>query len=118
MKTLGQRIRERREELDFSLREFAKLLRCSPPFVSDVERGRRFPSGDMLAEMARVLKLDIEELKEHDPRPPLGEIRRMAERDPNYAIAFRTLIDRNLTAEELLRLASEKTRRQRKQEKK
>ncbi len=118
MKTLGQRIRERREELDFSLREFAKLLSCSAPFVSDVEHGRRFPSGDMLAVMAKVLKLDIAELKAHDPRPPLDEIRRMAERDPSYAMAFRTLIDRNLTAEELLRLASDKTRRTRKPPKK
>ena len=108
MKTLGQRIRESREELDLSLREFAKRLSCSPPFISDVEHGRRFPSGDMLLKMARVLKLDVEDLREHDPRPPLAEIRRMAERDPRYAMAFRTLVDRNLTAEELGELVSPK----------
>ena len=107
MKTLGERIRERREELDLSLREFAKLLKCSPPFISDVEHGRRFPSSDMLSRMAGVLKLDVEELKALDPRPPLEEIRRMAARDPSYAMAFRTLIDKNYTAEELHRLVSE-----------
>lgn len=118
VKTLGQRIRERREELDLSLREFAKQLGCSPPFVSDVEYGRRFPSSDMLGEMARVLKLDIEELKAHDPRPPLDEIRRMAERDPRYAMAFRTLVEKNYTADELQRLVSSKRKGPRKPQEK
>lgn len=105
VKTLGQRIKERREELDLSLREFAKQLECSPPFVSDVEHGRRFPSEPMLGQMARLLKLDMTELKQHDPRAPLDEIKRMTEQDPNYAFAFRTLVDRKLTAEQLLSLA-------------
>lgn len=106
VKTLGERIRERREELDLSLREFAKKLKCSPPFVSDVEHGRRFPSEPMLEEMARLLKLDLAELKQHDPRAPLDEIRRMTVQDPGYAFAFRTLVDSKLTSEELLKLVS------------
>jgi transcriptional regulator with XRE-family HTH domain len=109
VKTLGQRVRQRREELDLSLREFAKQLQCSPPFISDVEHGRRFPSEPMLLEMARVLKLDLDELKQHDPRAPLEEIRRMAEQDPSYAFAFRTLIDRKLSADEMLRLVQGRT---------
>jgi transcriptional regulator with XRE-family HTH domain len=104
VKTLGQRIRERREQLDLSLREFAKKLKCSPPFVSDVEHGRRFPSEPMLEEMARLLKLDLAELKQHDPRAPLDEIKRMTEQDPGYAFAFRTLVERKLTSEQLLQL--------------
>lgn len=106
VKTLGERIRERREELDLSLREFAKQLECSPPFVSDVEHGRRFPSEPMLEQMAKLLKLDVTKLKQHDPRAPLDEIKRMTERDPAYAFAFRTLVGKNLTPEELLRLAT------------
>lgn len=106
VKTLGQRIRERREELDLSLREFAKRLKCSPPFVSDVEHGRRFPSEPMLEEMARLLKLDVADLKQHDPRAPLDDIKRMTARDPGYAFAFRTLVDKNLTSEQLLQLMS------------
>lgn len=103
VKTLGQRIRERREELDLSLREFAKQLDCSPPFVSDVEHGRRFPSEDMLGQMARLLKLEVAELKKLDPRAPLDEFRRMAEQDPAYGFAFRKLVEKNLTPDELLR---------------
>lgn len=106
VKTLGQKIRERREELDLSLREFAKKLKCSPPFISDVEHGRRFPSEPMLEEMARLLKLDLAELKQHDPRAPLDEIKRMTEQDPGYAFAFRTLVEKKLTPEELLDLVN------------
>ena len=106
VKTLGQRIRERREELDLSLREFAKKLDCSPPFISDVEHGRRFPSEPMLEEMARLLKLDVAELKRHDQRAPLDEIKRMTEQDPGYAFAFRTLVEKKLTPEQLLDLVS------------
>ena len=104
MKTLGQKIRERREEFDLSLREFAKQLKCSPPFISDVEHGRRFPSEPMLEEMARLLKLKVAELKQHDPRAPLDEIKRMTEQDPSYAFAFRTLLEKKLTPNELLQL--------------
>jgi transcriptional regulator with XRE-family HTH domain len=101
-------VRERREELDISLREFAKKLDCSPPFISDVEHGRRFPSETMLEQMARLLKLNVAELKQHDPRAPIDEIKRMTERDPSYALAFRTLVDKNLTADELLRLVQQR----------
>ena len=94
MKTLGERIRERREELDLSLREFAKQLDCSPPFISDVEHGRRFPSEQTLELMAQVLKVKLKELKDLDPRAPIEEMKRMAEKDPAYAFAFRTIADR------------------------
>lgn len=114
MKPLGQRIRERRDELDLSLREFAKKVGCSAPFVSDVEHGRRFPSPETLEEFAKVLQLSLEELRAHDPRPPLEEIKRMTERDPGYAFAFRTLLDKNFTADELRKLASGKKKRRKK----
>ena len=114
---MGDRIRERREELDLSLREFAKLLRCSPPFVSDIEHGRRFPSDTTLAEIARLLTLDVDELRQLDPRPPLDEIKRMAAGNPAYGFAFRTLVDKKITAEELLRFASKRHRARKPQKK-
>src|SRR3546814_11613032 len=79
-------------------------LGCSPPFISDVEHGRRFPSEPMLEEMARLLKLNLAALKQHDKRAPLDEIKRMTEQDPGYAFAFSTLLDRKLSPEELLPL--------------
>ena len=111
MKSLGEFIRDRRDELDLSLREFARQVGCSAPFASDVERGRRFPSDSMLEDMARVLQTDVEELRALDPRPPLEEIRRLSERDPQYAFAFRTIVDKGISAKEIADFAKKKRRR-------
>lgn len=111
MKTLGERIRERREELDLSLREFSKQLGCSAPFISDVELGRRFPSDEMLTNISKVLKVSLDELREYDQRAPLDEIRRITELDPKFAYAFRTLVEKQVSPEEIIKLASGKRAR-------
>lgn len=102
MEGIGPYIRRRRDELDLSLREFAKKLDCSPAFISDVELGRRHPSDKVLSEMARVLKVKVEELREMDVRAPIDEIKRITQNDPTFALAFRSVIDKNITADELL----------------
>jgi transcriptional regulator with XRE-family HTH domain len=108
MKTLGERLRERREELDLSLRELARQVACSPPFLSDIEHGRRFPSESVFGEIARVLRLDPEELRHLDPRAPVEELRRMTERDPNYAVAFRTMVEKAPSANDLIAFLNSK----------
>lgn len=108
MMTLGELIRKLRDEHDLSLREFASKLGCSAPFVSDIELGRRFPSDKVLNDMARILAIDVEELKAHDTRPPVEEMKRRIAADPRYALAFRTVINRNVTPDELLNLAKRK----------
>lgn len=106
---LGERIRELREERDISLRELAKKLGCSAPFWSDVELGRRFPSEAILKEAARLLKISFEELKTHDTRPPLDEMKRATAENPQYAFAFRRMIESKLSPEELLKLVEGKS---------
>ena len=101
-------MRRRRDELDISLREFAKRLDCSPAFVSDIELGRRFPSEKVLAEIARVLKVKVEELRALDVRAPIEEIKRVTHNDPTFALAFRTVIDKNISADELLEFVKSK----------
>ncbi len=104
MKTLGQRIRELREEKDLSLREFAKKLGgLSAAFLSDVELGRRHPSEPVLVDMARVLGTTVDELKRYDSRPPVEELRRLSSSDPAYGFAFRKLVDKDVSPEELLK---------------
>jgi transcriptional regulator with XRE-family HTH domain len=105
---LGERIRELREERDISLRELAKKLGCSAPFWSDVELGRRYPSEAMLKDAARLLKVSFEELKTYDTRPPLNEMKRATAKNPQYAFAFRRVIESNLSPEELLKLVEGK----------
>jgi len=101
-------MRRRRDELDLSLREFAKRLHCSAAFISDIELGRRYPSEKVLGDIARVLDVKLEELHAMDVRAPIDDIKRLTQNDPRFAIAFRTMIDNKVSAEELLKLASEK----------
>src|SRR6266481_10126333 len=98
---LGQKLRELREERDCSLRELAKKLGCSAAFLSDIELGRRYPSDKNLKDLAHLLHTTVDELKAHDTRPPIEEMKRLTAQDPKYALAFRTMIDRKLSADDL-----------------
>ena len=91
-----------------SLRELAKKLDCSPAFISDIELGRRHPSDKVLVEIARFLKVKVEELRNMDVRPPIDEIKRVTHDDPTFALAFRTVIDKNISARELLEFVRKK----------
>ena len=102
MEGIGPYIRKRRDELDLSLRELAKRLDCSPAFISDIELGRRHPSDKVLIEIAKILKVKAEDLRKMDVRAPIDEIKRITQDDPTFALAFRTVIDKNIKADELL----------------
>jgi transcriptional regulator with XRE-family HTH domain len=108
MEGIGPYIRKRRDELDFSLRELAKKLDCSPAFISDIELGRRHPSDKVLIEIAKHLKVKVEDLRKMDLRAPIDEIKRITQDDPAFALAFRTVIDKNIKADDLLAWLKEK----------
>lgn len=104
--TLGARLRELREEKDLSLRELSRRVgEASAAFLSDVELGRRFPSEKTLANLASALGTSVEDLKQYDPRPPIEEMKRLANANPALGFAFRKLAE--LPAETLLKLAGE-----------
>ncbi|MCI0621448.1 MAG: helix-turn-helix domain-containing protein [Acidobacteria bacterium] len=106
MKTFGERIRELRARRKLSLREFAKRLGgISAAFLSDVELGRRYPSERVLASMARALGVEAEELRAYDTRPPVEDIRRLAESNPAYGPALRKVITSRVSPEDLVKLA-------------
>src|SRR5712692_5511260 len=115
MKSLGERIRELRDQKDLSLRELCKKAGdISPAFLSDIELGRRHPSDEVLKHIARVLGTNFGELKEYDNRPAVEEIRRRAMNDPKMGFAFRRLLDENVSPEDLLNLANQKAKRDKK----
>ena len=116
MKTLGQRIRELRQERDLSLRELATRIGVSSAFMSDVELGRRNPSDKHMEAVAHVLETTLEDLQEFDTRPPLREFQRATLADPGYGFAFRQMIDRNISSEELLQFIRDHDARSRRQE--
>ena len=110
MKTLGERIRELREEQDLSLRELAGKIGVSAAFMSDVELNRRYPSDKHLREIARHLRIALADLRQHDTRPPVREVRKAALADPRYGFAFRQMIDKRVSAEEILEFIKDRER--------
>jgi transcriptional regulator with XRE-family HTH domain len=119
MKTLGERIRELREVKDISLREFGKQIGgLSAAFLSDIELGRRHPSDAVLADMARVLGTKLEDLRKHDSRPPVEEIKRLSALDPAYGVAFRKLVDKDVKVEDLIKFIDTQPNRKKPNEKK
>jgi transcriptional regulator with XRE-family HTH domain len=112
MKTLGERIRELRDKQDLSLRELGeKLGGKSAAFLSDIELGRRFPSEEFLVEMARVLRTTVTDLKSFDSRAPIEELKRLANQNPAYGIALRKVIDKGVSAEDLLGLLKKRDKK-------
>ena len=61
---VGEFIREQRNAASVSLRELARTAGVSNPYLSQVERGLRKPSAEILAAIARGLKISAESLYE------------------------------------------------------
>ena len=58
----GKFIEKRRKAIGMTLRGLAAELDIAPAFMSDIEKGRRYPPGkDRLYEMARILRLNEED---------------------------------------------------------
>ena len=62
--SVGDFIREQRSAARVSLRELARTAGVSNPYLSQVERGLRKPSAEILAQIARGLKISAETLYE------------------------------------------------------
>jgi transcriptional regulator with XRE-family HTH domain len=112
MLTLGERIRQLRQEKDLSLRELAKSVGVSAAFLSDVELGRRYPSDKHLAALAKALPTSVEDLRQYDTRPPISDLRRMTISNPEFGFAFRQLIENKVKPEELIRFVEERSKKQ------
>lgn len=54
----GKFIEERRKALGITLRGFAAELDIAPAYMSDIEKGRRYPPDKRLDDIARILKLE------------------------------------------------------------
>ena len=113
--SLGQRLRELRDKADLSVRELAKRIGVSSPFLSDIELGRRFPSEEVLGKLAAALNVRLEDLKQYDNRAPIADLKRLMDSDPKLGPAFRTAVEKvksgELTAEDLIARLSKPTRK-------
>jgi transcriptional regulator with XRE-family HTH domain len=83
---IGAYIREQREQAKISLRQLAQAAGVSNPYLSQIERGLRRPSADILQQIARGLRISAEALYVQagflEDRPPGPGIRDAVLTDP------------------------------------
>ncbi|MGW6575599.1 helix-turn-helix domain-containing protein [Streptomyces sp. NPDC054945] len=59
---LGEYLREQRRQAQLSLRQLAEQAGVSNPYLSQIERGLRKPSADILQQLAKALRISAETL--------------------------------------------------------
>lgn len=62
VRNLGDYIREQRRSSQISLRQLARLAGVSNPYLSQIERGLRKPSAQILQQIAKALRISAEAL--------------------------------------------------------
>jgi transcriptional regulator with XRE-family HTH domain len=87
--SIGQYIREQREQAKISLRQLAAAAGVSNPYLSQIERGLRRPSAEILQQIAKGLRISAEALYVQagileDRRPDSG-VRAAVLADPELA---------------------------------
>lgn len=59
---VGAFIRSQRERAKMSIRRLAELAEVSNPYLSQIERGMRKPSAEILQQVANALRISVETL--------------------------------------------------------
>jgi transcriptional regulator with XRE-family HTH domain len=59
---IGEFIHEQRVQAQVSLRQLSKLAGVSNPYLSQIERGLRRPSAEILAQIAKGLRISADQL--------------------------------------------------------
>jgi transcriptional regulator with XRE-family HTH domain len=62
VESLGDYLREQRESSRLSLRQLAEQAGVSNPYLSQIERGLRRPSTEVLQQLAKALRISAEQL--------------------------------------------------------
>ncbi|MGB4324310.1 MAG: helix-turn-helix transcriptional regulator [Candidatus Nanopelagicales bacterium] len=86
---LGSFIREQRDQAEMSIRQLAKAAEISNPYLSQVERGLRKPSAEILGRIAQGLRISAETL--------YVQAGILSERDGDEAVTTAIASDRTLS---------------------
>ena len=62
VENLGDYLREQRVSAQLSLRQLAEQTGVSNPYLSQIERGLRRPSAEVLQQLAKALRISAEQL--------------------------------------------------------
>ena len=93
---IGSYIREQREQARISLRQLAQNAGISNPYLSQIERGLRRPSADILQQIAKGLRISAEALYVQagflEDRPPGSMVREAVMTDPELTQRQRQML--------------------------
>ena len=89
VKSIGDYIRDQREQARISMRQLAQAAGVSNPYLSQIERGLRKPSADILQQIAKGLRISAEALYVQagilDDRPADSGVRSALLADPELS---------------------------------
>ncbi len=84
---LGDFIREQRQGARLSLRKLSDMAQISNPYLSQIERGLRKPSAEILQQLAKALRISAETLYVQagilDERRSAGDLESAIDAEPN-----------------------------------
>lgn len=101
--SLGEVIRRQREVAELPMRRLAAMVGISNPYLSQIERGLRAPSEQVLQAIAAALRTSADnlvELASHhgDDRPDASEVVTAIEEDPDLTARQRQALVEAYTA--------------------
>ncbi len=89
VRDVGGFIREQRETAKVSLRQLARTAGVSNPYLSQIERGLRKPSAEILAQIAKGLQISAESLYQQagllEERPGNAQVATAIRLDPHLS---------------------------------
>ena len=107
----GEHVKQRRESLKMTMRDFAEKVQISPAYLCDIEKGNRKPPVKYLEKIAEVLQItDAEELNAFYDSAGVSkngqhsDINTYIDGLPSARMALRTARDKHYTDEDWLRL--------------
>lgn len=105
---LGEIIRRQRELAEMSMRQVATMAGISNPYLSQIERGLRAPSEEVLRAIAESLNLSADLLRGNEPAAASAEVVEAIQADPDLTASQRRSL---IEAYEALRQVTVKHRR-------
>ena len=96
VRELGRFIRDQRASARLSLRKLSKLAGISNPYLSQIERGLRHPSAEILQAIAKALRISAETLYVKagilEERPASIDLESSIRRDPSLTAKQKQLL--------------------------
>jgi transcriptional regulator with XRE-family HTH domain len=105
---LGEIIRRQRELAELSMRQVAAMAGISNPYLSQIERGLRAPSEEVLRAIAESLNVSADLLRGDEPAGGSAEVVEAVQSDPDLTASQRRSL---LEAYEAFRRVTVKHRR-------